>query len=343
MDPEALVYLTSLHPDRERRAERGGPSGEMVMSQSLLAGLSDLHIPVARTGTLRRFLLLRTGQFLRFHRPGIVFLDPWSLALARRYKALPRIPAGRILVLEWFGTQGAAIPDDVGLAPRDYLVPYPYRGLENRFLGFMLRSESGSFLENEAELRTEFAHSLERSRTFGVVWGKEPRYFGPRERSLIQALATRLPMHLTVNWGTANPLNGEGIVNHGHMEPRAWRGLLRGGRFVLGLGDPILGPTALEALAAGAVLLNPSFAPARFVEGNPGLRFDSQHPFAATIGSPHALPIDLSRPEQVIRTVDDLMAAPAAVATRSLPPGLADFTRDAYVSRLAAILPRPKP
>ena len=35
-----------------------------------------------------------------------------------------------------------------------------------------------------------------------------------------------------------------------NSDPRGWLALLGGARFVLGLGDPILGPTALEALAS---------------------------------------------------------------------------------------------
>lgn len=343
MTATALVYLTSLHPDRERAAARGGPSGEMFMSGSLLTGLSDLGFRVSQPGTLRHFLQLRVSQILRLREPDIFFLDPWSLALARRYKALSRKHASRTFVLEWFGSTEAAIPSTTGLTPQNYLVPYPYPNLGNRFLGFILRSQSGAFFANEAELRSEFQHSLERTRSFGVVWGKEPRYFGPRERALIQTLATRLPMHLTAEWGTAEPLTGDGIVNHGHMESADWRSLLRGAKFVLGLGDPILGPTALEALAAGAILLNPSFAPPRPVEGNAGVLFDSQHPFSAGIGPPYVLSIDLSQTERVVRTVEDLMAREPTDMARSFPPALADFTRAAYVSRLALIVPRPKP
>ncbi|MBX7185723.1 MAG: hypothetical protein K1Y01_11320 [Vicinamibacteria bacterium] len=338
MSASALVYLTSLHPDRERRASRGGPSGEMAMAASLLAGLEDLGIAARRTGTLRGFLRLRAGQILRFHQPTVAFLDPWSLALASRYLPLPRRSSTRPFILEWFGTTEAAIPASAALTPRDYLVPYRYPGLANRFLGFMLRSPSGAFFANASELTVEFERSLEKPRRFGVVWGKEPRYFGPGERALIRALATRAPMHLTVEWGDTEALSGDGIVNHGHLEPRVWRELLLGARFVLGLGDPILGPTALEALAAGAVLLNPSFTPSRLVDGNPGISFGSQHPVAAAIGPPHVLGVDLAEPDQVIRTVEALVRAGPASGRRCLPEGLADFTRDAYRSRLAAIL-----
>lgn len=338
MNASALVYLTSLHPDRELLASRGGPSGEMAMSSSLVAGLSELGLRVDPTGTLRRFLRRRALQVLRRTPPDIAFFDPWSLALAARYRAWPRQPRVPTYVLEWFGTTEAAIPDQTYLPPRNYLVPYPYPDLQNRFLGFMLPSGKGAYFTSATELRTAFVRSRQTPRTYGLVWGKDPRYFGARERSLVQTLATRVPMHLTVDWGSAPPLTGDGILNHGHKEPEAWRALLRGARFVLGLGDPILGPTALEALAAGAVLLNPSFKPARSVEGNPGVSFDSQHTFAGTIGPPHVLSIDLAQPERVTRIVDDLLAHPPE-PTEPLPRGLEEFTRDAYLSRLAALLP----
>ena len=224
------------------------------------------------------------------------------------------------------------------MKPEDYLVPYPYPDLRNRFLGFMLPSEEGAYVTDAAELRAAFARSRQTSRTYGLVWGKDPRYFGATERSLIQELAARVPMHLTVEWGGATPLTGDGILNHGHKEPKAWRALLRGARFVLGLGDPILGPTALEALAAGAVLLNPSFTPPRRIDGNPGVHFSSQHTFAGTIGPPHVLSIDLAQPDRVIRTVDELMAH-SPESSAPAPGGLDEFTRGAYLSRLSALLP----
>ena len=54
--------------------------------------------------------------------------------------------------------------------------------------------------------------------------------------------------------------------------------------FLLGLEDPVLGPSALEAIAYGAVYINPTTAP-KLVSGQ---HLKSQHPYAEEqIGMPH--------------------------------------------------------
>lgn len=54
--------------------------------------------------------------------------------------------------------------------------------------------------------------------------------------------------------GGASPL-----VEAGMLPVGAWRRLLRGSDFLLGMGDPVAGPTAIEALAAGTTFVNPVF------------------------------------------------------------------------------------
>ena len=335
MRSRALVYLSALHPRREQAAARGGPSGEMFMSDSLLVGLDDLGFRTNRIGALRSLLGLRMRQVLSFERPSAVFVDPWSFALARHYRALPRTERGRTLVLDWFGTTA---PVAESLTLRDHLVPYPYPALENLFLGFILRLPNDTWVADEDAVRAILARNSERPRRFGVVWGKEARYFGFRERELIEKIARRIPMHLTVNWHAAEPLSGEGIVNHGHLSPVDWRELIGGACFVLGLGDPILGPTALETLLAGAVLLNPVFERPRGVAGSPGVLFECQHPFAASIGPPHVLPVDLNHHEGALRLVETVISQGPAIAQEPLTHALSTFTRERYVRRLAEIL-----
>lgn len=54
----------------------------------------------------------------------------------------------------------------------------------------------------------------------------------------------------------------------------------------MGLGWPLEGPAALEAIANGVVYLNPRFTPPRFVDtGKPTNRkVTSQNPYAEMIG-----------------------------------------------------------
>lgn len=97
----------------------------------------------------------------------------------------------------------------------------------------------------------------------------------------------------------------------GHLSRQQWHALLAESAFLLGLGDPLLGPSALDAVAAGARLLlqaavsfysdlslrvalagtafiNPAYAEARRV-GPSTFPFGSQHPFLEErVGEPHA-------------------------------------------------------
>jgi len=72
-------------------------------------------------------------------------------------------------------------------------------------------------------------------------------------RSKLCLLSTMAPGE---QWqgGGASPLLVVGM-----LPLAAWRRLLRGADFLLGLGDPVAGPTAIEALAAGTTYVNPVF------------------------------------------------------------------------------------
>eukprot|EP01065_Artemidia_motanka_P036549 TRINITY_DN4449_c0_g1_i1.p1 TRINITY_DN4449_c0_g1~~TRINITY_DN4449_c0_g1_i1.p1 ORF type:complete len:564 (+),score=105.78 TRINITY_DN4449_c0_g1_i1:279-1970(+) len=48
-----------------------------------------------------------------------------------------------------------------------------------------------------------------------------------------------------------------GVQNHGLLPPKQFRALLRNSSFFLGLGGPVMGTSAVEALGSGAALINP--------------------------------------------------------------------------------------
>ena len=50
------------------------------------------------------------------------------------------------------------------------------------------------------------------------------------------------------------------IVFHGHLSGDEWRALLLRSKFVLGLGNPLVGPSAVDAIVAGCVYINPAYA-----------------------------------------------------------------------------------
>ena len=83
------------------------------------------------------------------------------------------------------------------------------------------------------------------------------------------------------------PTLPEFVVNHGLLNGEQFQRLLRRTKVFVGLGFPYEGPAALEAIANGAIFLNPKFTPplgrgnTDFFHGKPTSRnLTSQHPYA---------------------------------------------------------------
>ena len=121
------------------------------------------------------------------------------------------------------------------------------------------------------------------------------------------------------------------LRHHGHLSRGEWDSLLAGSSFFLGLGDPLLGPSALDALGAGAVFVNPTF------EGGAGgvrqerAAWGSQHPFLAGIGAPYVCNARLDDAEA-------LRACVEAALLLDLPPLVPrEFTQEAYAARVEGI------
>jgi hypothetical protein len=113
---------------------------------------------------------------------------------------------------------------------------------------------------------------------------------------------------------------------HGHQTPEQWRALLRESRFLLGLGDPLLGPSAMDAIAAGCMYINPVYErPVRDI-------YTSQHTHAERrVGAPHVCSAKLSDLSALTACVDKALK-------QDLPPLVPpELTKPLYMARLRAI------
>jgi hypothetical protein len=113
----------------------------------------------------------------------------------------------------------------------------------------------------------------------------------------------------------------------GHLSPEQWQSLLAESKFLLGLGDPLLGPSAVDALAAGCVFLNPRYkAPVKEV-------YWSQHPWVEKAAPPeYVCSFDQGDAEQAAKCVEKALEA-------DLPPLiLPDLTKEAFMARLRGVL-----
>lgn len=111
----------------------------------------------------------------------------------------------------------------------------------------------------------------------GVVWGKDPKHFDGTTKVLLEAL-THSPV---VSTSSSPILQHPNLVWRGHVSPSQWVDLLAGSKYLLGTGDPLLGPSALQAISQGCVYINPLYP-------SPKKNQFSQHDWVAThIGHPY--------------------------------------------------------
>ncbi len=323
-----LIYTMDSLTGYIENAKRGGPAGELRVRSSLQQGLEALGVPYAVAASDAEFdSLFRDGNFSH------LFLDEWTV-VDPSWRV--RVAHPNVFAFAFFGA--ASHPS--GLPPSRFLTAYPYPTLKNTFLGFVSSMPSAAA---PGELPTPPPGGRPGGR-LGVVWGKRRSYFDGRE-PLLAALAAEFPeLDLVAALAEGEPAV-PGVRDLGPLPPPAWRALLRAAAFLLGLGHPLAGPSALDALAAGAAYIDPTHpAPP---EGFP--HFPSQHPYLrAAVGPPRVCAADLADSAAVFACVraalnasaarDAAPAAPAAAAGPFVPP---EFRPATYLRRLRDVLEMP--
>lgn len=216
----------------------------------------------------------------------------------------------RVYLLDFFGTK--AIRGTLNVPLERVLTAYgsPW----NTFLGYFLDSASSVQGANN----TIEGKKLQQ----GVIWGKDPKHFRGRER-MLRIVADQFPLVSTAN---SQPLKHRNIRYTGHLSHPQWLQLLRESKFLLGLSNPLLGPSAIDAVAAGCMYLNPVYDhPMRET-------FTSQHPYAAEqIGPPYVCSFNENSAVELQRCVDLAMYSDLR---RVVPK---DFTRQQHLQRVRTI------
>ena len=114
------------------------------------------------------------------------------------------------------------------------------------------------------------------------LWGKAAKYFPPDRFTSLQYALDHLPSTLTkptVHAAIAQPVSPPAwVVNHGvQASPPAFHAYLSSCTVLVGMGDPILGPTVFQAIAHGAVYLNYAYSAAKRFWMNGRMQLRSQH------------------------------------------------------------------
>ncbi|KAK6059421.1 hypothetical protein COOONC_02949 [Cooperia oncophora] len=143
---------------------------------------------------------------------------------------------------------------------------------DNDFLGFAIHQSNVEPLYDPLTLE----------RPISLVYGKE-KYMWTEAEPVIEVLKSLTEVHATVSdLKDANESVFSDIVNHGFLNTTGIAALLKSTSIFVGLGFPFEGPAPLEAVAHGAVFINPRFEPAKnrlntaFFRDKPTLREVSQ-------------------------------------------------------------------
>ncbi len=213
----------------------------------------------------------------------------------------------KVYVLDFFGAK--TLRNDGLKIPQSRILT-AYGSQWNTFLGYFMDAAP---LPSAKEL----------SQQYGVIWGKDAKHFAGREK-MLQAVADDVKLVATA---TTRAFSHHNVEWRGHQSPAEWLALLQGSKFLLGLGNPLLGPSALDAIAAGSMYINPVYNTPAY-DGT----YTSQHPFAVQkIGAPHVC----SYRED---SVDELRACVRLALSTVLQPLIpAELTKEAYIERVKGI------
>ncbi|VDM66374.1 unnamed protein product [Strongylus vulgaris] len=176
-----------------------------------------------------------------------------------------------------------------GLQLLQYWTFFPHTP-DNGFLGFAI---------HDSDVKPLFERGSHGATS--LVYGKE-KYMWDKCESVIGVLKNLTEVHATVADinGTESDLFSN-ISNHGFLNFTGITSLLRSVNLFVGLGFPFEGPAPLEAIANGAVFINPKFDPPKsrlntiFFRDKPTMReFTSQAPYIERLGKPYVYTVDIN-------------------------------------------------
>ncbi|KAK3760854.1 hypothetical protein RRG08_034695 [Elysia crispata] len=302
---------------------KGGPLGELVQWSDLITTLYILghdltitseveqlveilnHVPAARTPCQSRKEL--PVQMIYTDIMGLIQFKKRLKVGYAKFSCLFR-------VLDSFGTE-PAFNHRVFAKQNKILTSWGGQDLNlQQFYTMFPHSPDNSFMGFVVDrILNDTERSAEPKRNIALVYGKND-YMWQGKRSYLDSIHARFEVHGTVyRENNKNLVNvPEYVVNHGILSGLDLHELLQKTKVFVGLGFPYEGPAPLEAIANGAVFLNPLFTPphssknTKFFKGKPTQReITSQHPYAEVfIGKPYVYTINISNKTEVEQALD---------------------------------------
>ncbi|CAM9378369.1 unnamed protein product, partial [Sphacelaria rigidula] len=246
-----------------------------------------------------------------------IVLDPWTWAgkgwrLKSQLKGLEK----QIFVMDFFGSETPH--KNLPVPTQRFLTAFPTPAERaHTFLGYRMDSSISAIPPARVQKKQQ-----------GIIWGKTLKTLhGKATRQVIARLAEEMELHSTVSLKDAKKMKlHQNVIFHGMLSSQEWHQLLQESKFMIGLGHPLSGPSAVDAVARGCMYINPTYSKAQ-----KGF-YQSQHPYLQhTLGEPYVCSYNHLDPEGAF-------ACARKALEQDLEPIVPhDLSEDAHRRRVRAI------
>ncbi|RCN43731.1 hypothetical protein ANCCAN_10295 [Ancylostoma caninum] len=312
-----LLAEKSLH--FAEKSGKGGPLGELLQWSDLIACLfllghnlyifsneskllshidefhhspcppreSRLQLDLIITDIIGLRSLQRRSDFLARHKCRLRLVDSFGTHVEFNYMSYFKAHRKEFAMN---GTQGGNPWGGHGLQLLQHWTLFPHTP-DNGFLGFAIHTSDVEPMFERG------SHKLPAS----LVYGKE-KYMWSGSADTIDVLRNLTEVHATVaDVNETKPDIYLKVINHGFLNSTEIASLLKSVDIFVGLGFPFEGPAPLEAIAHGAVFINPKFDPPKsrlntaFFRDKPTMReFTSQSPYMERLGESYVYTVDIN-------------------------------------------------
>ncbi|XP_057292229.1 alpha-1,6-mannosylglycoprotein 6-beta-N-acetylglucosaminyltransferase A-like [Hydractinia symbiolongicarpus] len=343
-----LAFMGSMgfQPHIMLNAGHGGPLGELVQWTDLISSLYILgyDVKVVLNGSLLIDLLDRddknncASSTIQKDKVETIYTDVNGVIILSNNNGFASTAKYRcmIRVLDSFGTfpeynypaYPHAIPGNRSdwanhnLIPTQFLTLYPHTH-DNYFLGFVVGSSKKNNKEGQWKQKKNKA----------LLYAKLSSYF-QEYIDYLKIISEYFELHATTVSETQLP---SFIINHGPVSGSEVQNLLSQSKLFVGVGFPYEGPGPMEALAAGAVFMQPKYDEPKnkmndaFFKDKPTLRkLTSQSPYMEEfVGEPYCYTIDIKNETLLRLTLQKIKDM------KPLPPKIPkEFTNEGMLERV---------
>ena len=341
---DILIFTMDSIDQYITASKKGGPGGEIIIRKSLMAGLQELygckiHVANSDVDFEKKMSLdyIRVNVMNNEKKYTLIFVDPWTWA-GKGWKVKKPLEKyeSKVFILNFFGTLQVErnVQNEWKEIPNHRILTAFKTTPWNTFLGYFYEEDDDHDPKLFNKIGQGVIEGQEQTKQIaqGVIWGKDPAHFDRTAKELILKLAQKnITLHSVVssNSPLARQLNHPNIHFHGHLMKEDWYKLLDSSFFLLGLGNPLLGPSAVDAIRHGCVYINPMYP----VNAPKLKRYFSQHPYLETeIGKPYVCSANLDNFMEVKNCIDFAYLHPFQGFTPK------DFIKEQYLIRLHEIV-----